>query len=146
MEGGGMIWVVGCRIMGAPQLCLAARLFRRTNGTEQPITGALLISTQRALCQKSDTVQALWTSSPFKSTQRAFYGLNRSAALFVWGSEGSLMDHEQRDSLHLQRLLLYCEQSLIETNMFWFSFTSAEALSCKCFTLDVYSGLILNKR
>lgn len=50
----------------------AARLSGRTGGTRRPITGALLISTQCALCQKSNTVRALWTSSPFKSTQRAF--------------------------------------------------------------------------
>lgn len=61
----------------------AARLSRRTSGTHRPITGALLISTQRALCQKSDTVQALWTSSPFKSTQRAFYVLNRGVCAHV---------------------------------------------------------------
>lgn len=50
----------------------AARLSRMTSGTRRPINGALLISTQCALCQKSNTVRALWTSSPFKSTQRAF--------------------------------------------------------------------------
>lgn len=71
------------RIMGAAQLSSAARLSRRTSGTHRPITGALLISTQRALCQKSDTVQALWTSSPFKSTRRAFYVLNWGACAHV---------------------------------------------------------------
>lgn len=50
----------------------SACLSRMTSGTHRPITGALLISTQCALCQKSNTVRALWTSSPFKSTQRAF--------------------------------------------------------------------------
>lgn len=50
----------------------AACLSRMTSGTRRPIAGALLISTQCALCQKSNTVRALWTSSPFKSTQRAF--------------------------------------------------------------------------
>ncbi len=65
------------------QLSSAAHLSRRTSGTHRPITGALLISTQRALCQKSDTVRALWTSSPFKSTPRAFYVLNRSVCAHV---------------------------------------------------------------
>lgn len=55
----------------------------RTSGTHWPITGALLISTQRALCQKSDTVQAPRTSSPFNSEQRAFYGLKRPARVLV---------------------------------------------------------------
>lgn len=54
---------------------------RRTSGTHRPITAALLISTQHALCQKSDTVQAPWTSSPFNSTQRAFYGLKRASGV-----------------------------------------------------------------
>ena len=72
--GGGGLWV---------QLSSEARLSRRTSGTHRPITAALLISTQRALCQKSDTVRALWTSSPFKSTQRAFYVLNRGICVHV---------------------------------------------------------------
>lgn len=67
---GGGLWV---------QLSLSGR----TGGTRRPITGTLLISTQCALCQKSDTVWALWTSSPFKSTQRAFYVLNRGVCAHV---------------------------------------------------------------
>ena len=73
-ERGGGLWV---------QLSSAAHLSGRTGGTHQPITGTLLISTQCALCQKSDTVQALWTSSPFKSTPRAFYVLNRGVCVHV---------------------------------------------------------------
>lgn len=82
----------------------ATRLPKMTSGTRRPITGALLISTQCALCQKSNTVRALWTSSPFKSTQRAFLwcelrgmwacnGLQLCVAIFVWGSEGSVIDY-----------------------------------------------------
>lgn len=77
-----------------------------------PSLPPLLISTQRALCQKSDTVRALWTSSPFKSTQRAFLcceprGLRACndvrlcVLLFVWGSEGALMDREESDERNL---------------------------------------------
>lgn len=77
-----------------------------------PSLPPLLISTQRALCQKSDTVRALWTSSPFKSTQRAFLcceprGLRACndvrlcVLLFVWGSEGALMEREESDERNL---------------------------------------------
>lgn len=59
------------RIMGAVQ---QHSLSRWTSGTHWSITSSLLIFTQRALCQKSDTVRALWTSSPFKCTRRAFMG------------------------------------------------------------------------
>lgn len=67
-----------------------------------PITGTLLISSQRALCQKSDTVRALWTSPPFKSTRRAAVAHVMEAALFVWGSEGATLKHKQRDEPSLQ--------------------------------------------
>lgn len=55
--------------------CSAAQLPASPGGPAGPIgpsLALLLISTQRALCQKSDTVRALWTSSPFKSTESLF--------------------------------------------------------------------------
>lgn len=112
------------------QLSSAARLSRKTSGTHRPITAALLISTQCALCQKSDTVRALWTSSPFKSTQRAFLcceprglcacnGVRLCVLLFVWGSEGFVMDRKESDERNLAHWTCYCTvcRFLIHTNV-----------------------------
>lgn len=132
---GGGLWV---------QLSLSGR----TSGTHRPITGALLISTQCALCQKSDTVRALWTSSPFKSTQRAFYVLNRGVCAHVMVCDCVLCSlsggqrartillvssyrerARERDERSLAHCACYCAVSwfVIETNMLWCAFIASRA-------------------
>lgn len=43
-------------------------------GPERPVAAAPSIPAQRALCQKSDTVRALWTPSPLKADAEPFAG------------------------------------------------------------------------
>lgn len=137
--------------MGAAQLGSAARLSGRTGGTHRPITGTLLISTQCALCQKSDTVRALWTSSPFKSTQRAFYVLNQGARVHVMVCDCVLCSlsggqrvpwwtkrrREMRGASHAALVIALWADFL--SRQICFDALSQPGLWCNCFTLAGYS-------
>lgn len=118
--------------------------------THRPITAALLISIQRALCQKSDTVQPPWTFSPFNSTQSllrvqnsfsgACTGVRWYAMLFVWGSEGFMMDQESRWSL--SNSIFYCAVSkLLLRQMYFLSYVAQDCLAWM-FTLGTFEQIM----